>query len=261
VDPVIATAAISAAFGTVGAWQMYRRAQRAERRIDALRGELLTERHAASHDPLTDLLNRRAFYQQGLAVIADRARHPLVTLVLDIDRFKQVNDCFGHAAGDEVLATVGRRFATYADGNLVARLGGDEFAGLLSLPTADSQRLHQIVFELGELVARPIGLGDHVVSITASIGMATVRGPDIAAFAEALREADHNMYRNRATTRAAVHHRSAEPVQHTAARSAPPNRGSLTHHAVRPATAAERQPDYPSRRPPRAPQAPDLQRR
>jgi diguanylate cyclase len=261
VDPVVATAAISAAFGATGAWQMYRRAQRAERHIEALGRELLTERHAANHDPLTDLLNRRAFYQQGLAVVADRSRHPLVALVLDIDRFKQVNDYFGHAAGDDVLATVARRFATYAEGNLVARLGGDEFAGLLSVPITDGQRLHQFVFELGALVARPIALGDHVVSVTASIGMAAVRRPDVASFAEALREADHDMYRTRAAGRTAVHRRTAEVVQHTAARSAPPNRGSVTHHAGRSSPAAERQPDSPTRRPPRAPQAPDLQRR
>jgi diguanylate cyclase (GGDEF)-like protein len=261
VDPLTATAAIAAAIAAAGAWHLAHRAQRAERQVETLRRELNAEHHAASHDPLTDLLNRRAFYQKGLAVVPDPTRHPLVALVIDLDRFKQVNDHFGHAAGDEVLAAIARRFATYADGNLVARLGGDEFAGLFTLPNADSHLLHQFAVELSQVLSVPISLGDHVISVTASIGLATVRGPDIAHFAEALREADHHMYRVKAASRAAHRRHTTEPTPHTAVRSAAPGRGSLTHHAVRSSAAAERHQTPPPAGPSRPPRTPDVQRR
>lgn len=237
-DLLTTAAFIAAALGAAGAWRMYRRTERAERRVETLESELVSERHAASHDPLTDLVNRRAFYQRGVAVVADPGRHPLVAVVLDLDDLKQVNDRFGHAAGDEVLITTARRLAAYAGGNLVARLGGDEFAGLLTLQTTDNHRLHDVAVELEEALSIPIDLGDHKVKVSASVGLATVRGRDIAHFAEALRQADHDMYRSKTASRTPHLRHTAASAGHTAVRSAAPTRATPTQYAVRSTAAA-----------------------
>jgi diguanylate cyclase (GGDEF)-like protein/PAS domain S-box-containing protein len=86
--------------------------------------------YLAHHDPLTDLPNRAAFNEQlsfarERALAADAA---FAVLCLDIDRFKEVNDVFGHAAGDALLREVTKRLATAAEGAFLARLGADEFA-------------------------------------------------------------------------------------------------------------------------------------
>jgi diguanylate cyclase (GGDEF)-like protein len=172
---------------------MHKRATRAESEAARLLGELHAERHAASHDPLTGLPNRRAFHRLGSALVADPSRHPLIAVVLDLDDFKQVNDRFGHAAGDEVLITVGRRLANYAGDNLVARLGGDEFAGLLRTDSVDERWLHHTTKRLVDTLAAPIHVAGHVVTVTASVGLALLHGP--GRLSDALRHADAAMYR------------------------------------------------------------------
>jgi diguanylate cyclase len=196
VDALTVAASVAAVAGTCAAWQMRRRVLRAEATASRLREELTAERHAASHDPLTGLPNRRAFYRLGAALIADPARHPLIAVVLDLDDFKQINDRFGHAAGDEVLVTVAQRFARYAGDNLVARLGGDEFAGLLAAATIDGRWLDRAAHMLAEALAAPVQVDGHRVRVTASVGLFAVYGP--IHLAEALRHADAAMYRAKA---------------------------------------------------------------
>jgi diguanylate cyclase (GGDEF)-like protein len=175
------------------AWRLRGRARRAEAEAARLRQELVAERHAAAHDPLTGLPNRRAFYQLGAALVADPARRPLVAVVLDLDDFKQINDRLGHAAGDEVLITVARRFAAYAGDDLVARLGGDEFAGLLGVPDLDDTWLSCAARELADALAAPMHASGYAVLLTASVGLVPVYG-DVD-LAEVLRHADAAMYR------------------------------------------------------------------
>jgi diguanylate cyclase (GGDEF)-like protein len=94
--------------------------------------------HAAAHDPLTGLANRRRLYHYADEIFRSRMRGGLLALLLiDLNHFKEVNDTLGHAAGDEVLREVAARLRAAASaGDLVARLGGDEFAVLLAdLPT------------------------------------------------------------------------------------------------------------------------------
>jgi diguanylate cyclase (GGDEF)-like protein len=192
-DPLTVAAGVAAVSGIGSAWRMRRRAVRAEAQAASLSSELEAERHAASHDPLTGLLNRRAFYQLGAALVADPTRHPLIAVALDLDDFKQVNDRFGHAAGDQVLITAAQRFATYAGDDLVARLGGDEFAGLLTSPTLDGRAVRHAIGRLADALAAPMRVAGHSLTVTASIGLVPVDG--CTHLAEVLRHADAAMYR------------------------------------------------------------------
>jgi diguanylate cyclase (GGDEF)-like protein len=129
----------------------------------------------ANHDALTGLANRKLLKDRllGAQVRSQRNQKSFALLVIDLDRFKQVNDRFGHIAGDEVLIQVSRRLQTHLrEGDTVARIGGDEFVVILeSVRSRDTIRILQ-----GHLladVARPILLGEQQeVSIGMSIGMA-----------------------------------------------------------------------------------------
>ncbi|MDZ5446884.1 GGDEF domain-containing protein [Micromonospora sp. 4G57] len=191
-DPMTVASGVSAAGALVSAWQLRRRALRAEAEIQLLQAELAAERHAASHDPLTGLPNRRAFYRLAAALLTGAGGNPLIAVVLDLDDFKQVNDRYGHAAGDQVLISVAQRLAAFAGDNLVARLGGDEFAGLLVSPTVDRRWIEHASRRLCDALAAPIPLGSRTVQVTASVGLAPVHGP--TQLAEALCRADAAMY-------------------------------------------------------------------
>ena len=123
-----------------------------------------TARHLASVDPLTGLLNRRAMLEQ---IIAWQSPEPLRLLLVDVDRFKQINDQHGHLVGDEVLAEVAELLAMRADlRGSVARIGGEEFAVI-----GTSAELHEgiALAILADMRARP--LAGHV-RLTVSVGMA-----------------------------------------------------------------------------------------
>jgi diguanylate cyclase (GGDEF)-like protein len=176
-----------------------RRAQRDARRADSvaarLREELHSERLAARLDPLTGLLNRRAFDTLGAELI-NRERRTLA-LMVDLDDFKMINDQLGHAAGDEVLVVVARRLARYAGNDLVARLGGDEFAGLLAVREPADRRLEHVASALADAVAVPMRIAGRIVTVTASVGLVEVQERDRAAacpVTSALRRADAAMY-------------------------------------------------------------------
>src|SRR5690606_19697167 len=134
-------------------------------------------------------------------LLADDTRYPLLVVVIDLDYFKQINDAFGHAAGDEVLITVGRRFTCYAGDNLVARLGGDEFAGLLASPTVDSSWLSQVRHCLADVLSAPMTVAGNQLVVTASIGLVPVNCR--VHLATALHDADVAMYRAKLSARQA----------------------------------------------------------
>ncbi len=114
--------------------------------------------HMAHHDPLTDLPNRAAFNECITATIelAERSAESFAVLCLDLDRFKIVNDVFGHAAGDEMLKEVAQRLATACEGAFLARVGGDEFTVIT--PTGPQPRTAETLAE--RLLA---ALGDDIV--------------------------------------------------------------------------------------------------
>ncbi len=201
-DPLAVVAGVAMASAIGAGWHWYGRASRAEAEANLLRGELRAERHAARHDPLTGLPNRRTFYQRGAAIIADPAHHPLAVVLLDLDDFKRVNDEFGHAAGDEVLITIAQRLAAYAGDNLVARIGGDEFAGLFANSTGGGSVAYPTGQRLAEALAAPMPIAGRSLTITASVGVVPLIGY-AADLAGALRDADDAMYRAKRHARSA----------------------------------------------------------
>ena len=148
-------------------------------------------------DPLTGLPNRRALTDRlRHAVALSRRRGLQVGLVhLNIDRFRAVNDTLGHAAGDQALAQVAQRLqAALPAGTFVARLGGDEFAVLLtSIPDEDAAWAAEE--QIRAALERPMQLGEHVVHLSAAVGV-TLAPAGEAVVPEILwREADQAMYR------------------------------------------------------------------
>ncbi|MGH6782385.1 MAG: diguanylate cyclase domain-containing protein, partial [Sphingomonadaceae bacterium] len=151
----------------------------------------------AETDALTALLNRRGFERR---TAGDPSRwHGVV--VIDLDRFKQVNDRHGHAAGDNVLREAGRRIAAAVrHGDAVARLGGDEFAVLL---TADGPcDCHALADRMLHALDRPYMLGGGLHDISASIGIAP-RNHDGESVDALLVRADAALYEAKRSGRAA----------------------------------------------------------
>ena len=158
----------------------------------------------ASHDPLTGLGNRTLFLTCLDGAAARFAESgPFAVLYLDLDRFKNVNDSFGHGAGDELLLEVGRRLAaTLRQGDVIARLGGDEFTVLLpdlDKPTSAVDCAHRLL----DAVAAPMEVAGHRLIITGSVGVAiaTAEAHDPA---ELLHRADAAMYQAKEAGRARV---------------------------------------------------------
>lgn len=150
---------------------------------------------AANFDLLTGLPNRLLF-QDRLRTSLARARRQggrLGVLFIDLDRFKQINDTYGHRAGDTVLQAVSRRMqACVREDDTLARIAGDEFMALLQNLRRPEQA-EQIAAKLLEAVTRPVDLGGQEVSVSCSIGYALF--PDDAAEGDRLVEqADLAMY-------------------------------------------------------------------
>ena len=149
-----------------------------------------------THDPLTGLPARALFLDSLAHAIrrAERRKERLAVLFLDLDKFKQVNDTLGHAAGDELLRAVAATLCgSVRDFDTVARLGGDEFVLLLDSPLADATP-GMIAERIGEHLARPVTLAGQQHVITASMGLSLY--PDDGGSAEdLLRQADIAMYR------------------------------------------------------------------
>ncbi|MEU2348150.1 EAL domain-containing protein [Modestobacter sp. NPDC049651] len=154
---------------------------------------LADSRRQARTDELTGLPNRRAVYEALGAADAALARGDrLAVLVVDLDRFKEINDSLGHAAGDLVLREVAPRLAgQLRSGDLVGRLGGDEFVVLAA--DLDAAGAHALAGRLREELQRPFRLGALSLTVDASIGVAA--GPGHSAAAEELLQlADLAMY-------------------------------------------------------------------
>lgn len=131
-------------------------------------------RRLATVDELTELANRREFFDRGRRLLerARRGRHPIALLLFDLDRFKRINDDYGHAAGDLVLRTVaGLCRTTLRPNDLLARLGGEEFAALL--PDSDHGEALAVAERLRRTIAgAEIHHREQHIPVSASFGVA-----------------------------------------------------------------------------------------
>ncbi len=137
--------------------------------------------YLARHDPLTGLLNRAALVEQLDASLADARRRAAGVAVhcIDIDGFTEINDGFGHGAGDALLREVGRRLAAQAAGGAVARLGGDEFA--LIQPGAGPADAEALALRLNRALREPFGIAGIELGISACAGHAAASAGAMAA--------------------------------------------------------------------------------
>jgi diguanylate cyclase (GGDEF)-like protein len=143
------------------------------RLLDRLREEAATNEHLATHDTLTGLPNR-VWFLQRLTQAIDEARRSgscVGVILMDLDRFKEVNDTLGHHNGDELLKEIGRRLRGLLEDDLVARLGGDEFAVLLS-STPDRATALRDAKEIVRSLRTPFEVQDLEIDVSPSAGVA-----------------------------------------------------------------------------------------
>ena len=164
--------------------------------------------HQATHDALTGLPNREAtgtFISRALAKSAGRGRNRVALIFLDVDRFKLVNDTFGHSLGDELLVAVAQRLRrTVRPGGFVSRIGGDEFVVVLE-GVADATHVADVAEAVRASFHAPFSIRGAEVYSSASLGVALPDPEDPTVDAESLiRDADTAMYQAKATGRDGV---------------------------------------------------------
>lgn len=147
--------------------------------------------YQATYDQLSGLPNRNSLFAHLHLRMADSEK-PFGLIFIDLDRFKAVNDIFGHSVGDELIKLAGKRMASLLrESDLLARIGGDEFA---IVTTADTRKLQAICQRIINALNKPFHLAESKINISASFGIALY--PDDASTPEQLiQKADRAMYR------------------------------------------------------------------
>lgn len=182
-------------------------------RIDSLNASQIALRLRADHlakaattDPLTGLTNRMGLTQGATQLLSEGGTHALQ--LLDLDRFKPINDTYGHDAGDEVLRAVATRLQTHTrSGDIVARLGGDEFVVMLAhAPAGDD--LTALVKHLELAICQPVYFQHQELCVGVSTGVAhsPQDGPTLT---ELMRCADQRMYQAKQAHKDAAQHPAA----------------------------------------------------
>ena len=160
-----------------------------------LRHQAEVNEHQALHDSLTDLPNRTLFHDRVHQALASARRDhvPVAVMIMDLDRFKEVNDTLGHQSGDELLKQVGLRLReSLRDSDTVARLGGDEF-GVLLPKVLDAEAAVAVARKLRTTLEEPLTIHGLALQMEASIGIALF--PDHGADVQGLlQRADVAMY-------------------------------------------------------------------
>lgn len=150
---------------------------------------------AATHDPLTSVANRSLFETQFTEILkrAEKDKKIVVLFYLDLDGFKEINDIYGHNAGDQLLIIVVSRIKNVLrENDFISRLGGDEITIILQ-DVEDLQTVAEIAERVCQVVAKPIKVNDKSVGVYASIGISIypIDGTDMDTL---LRIADRSMY-------------------------------------------------------------------
>jgi diguanylate cyclase (GGDEF)-like protein/PAS domain S-box-containing protein len=163
--------------------------------VERHRNEEVT-RHAALHDPLTGLPNRTLVLDRLDRALARRRRDgtDVAMLMIDLDRFKIINDSLGHETGDQLLIALGSRLEdAVRSSDTVARLGGDEFVVICERPGGVRQVV-ALAERIAAAVSRPwqLGAGEHFLTASIGIAIAEAQGDTAASL---LRDADAAMYR------------------------------------------------------------------
>lgn len=176
---------------------------RVAERLIILQKQLL---HLACRDPLTNLYNRRAFFERSSEMVSEGEKtSPISAIMFDIDRFKLINDTYGHDAGDEVIRHVAA-LASTANG-LLGRLGGEEFAILL--PNKNLLEAARIADQIRQdIETLPTCFRNAQIHITSSFGVALYRSGE--SVDSLLRRADLALYKSKGDGRNRV---SAERPQ------------------------------------------------
>lgn len=162
--------------------------------------------YLAQYDHLTGLVNRTLFRDRLVQAMArcKRMQQPIGLMLLDLDRFKAVNDTFGHDMGDELLKAVSERLKTCVrEVDTVARMGGDEFTIILEGASSE-QSILVVAKRITEFIATPFELKGHHISVGVSIGITTYPHDDYPAD-ELLKHADTAMYRAKQQGGSAFH--------------------------------------------------------
>ena len=153
--------------------------------------------HIAHHDNLTRLPNRLLFEDRLRQAMANTRRtgKPLAVAFIDLDGFKQVNDRFGHAAGDQLLEDLANNMQqTLRETDTLARMGGDEFAAILP-DLIDEQEVAALLKRLLGTIATPTAFGDDPLQVSGSIGVTFYQQWAQTSSQQLLKEADQAMYR------------------------------------------------------------------
>lgn len=177
-------------------------------------------RHQALHDALTDLPNR-TFLQKRLdqaLMNAERQQSSVALLMMDLDRFKEINDTFGHQHGDLLLQQVSTRLVQAIGGaGIVSRLGGDEFAILL--PKADEESTGIIAEQLRNVLEEPFMIAGYPLNVEASVGVVLypLHGTDGLTL---IRRADVAMYAAKSTHEGVAFYKATHDDQYSSRRLA-----------------------------------------
>ena len=157
----------------------------------------------ANTDELTGIANRRGFWQISERLLEENAEpgpHMFLLALLDLDKFKAINDQFGHEAGDEILCEVAERISHHVgQRGIAARIGGDEFVVLVKVESSEAQCFAR---SLLQKINKPLRRNYQVIDICASLGVTEIKSNQ--SLEQAMREADLAMYNGRSDVRGEV---------------------------------------------------------
>lgn len=161
--------------------------------LETFRKNAKAVKNLAFSDAATGLPNRRAFQEDVGRLLAAGEDRRFACMLIDIDRFKHINDDYGHAAGDELVRLIGLRMkAILGPDGIIARVGGDEFA--LCLPLQLERDGLDLANRLVDAAREPFSLGEYAVAITVSLGVVDIAGAPEVEIDETLRNADMALY-------------------------------------------------------------------